>query len=160
MTSKFYDSTEPDNIPNGSDVVLYGDGKYVQTKYPYHRFGRVRWNTVLGTGDCGAADYEKGNPVYNAGRLKQWAQYRHANNWRARVYCDRADIGRAIHELGDVPRVWWIATLDGHQWTSAALLENIKETEKIVIPPNQLWACQYAGGLTAKYDTSILYGPW
>jgi hypothetical protein len=166
MPQLFYDSAfHLEDIVNDSHVMLYGDGAKTgyQLHYPQiHRFGAVRWITVLGTGSCGAADYEEGNPVYDhPGKLKQWAQYRHAHGWRARVYCDRANLSKAIRELDGTPVIWWIPTLDGNPtWTAEKLHTDILEHEKINIPVSQFWACQYRGGPAANVDTSVLLGKW
>ncbi len=166
--TKFFDSAfHLDSIPDKSDVMLYIDGSETgyQAHYPYHRFGQVRWITVLGTGDAGACDYEPGNPIYSIpGALRNWVKVRQARKMRSRIYCSRANLGRAYRELGATPGtgiIWWIPTLDNDaSWTAAKLSADVKREENIVLPAGQIWAVQYAGGPTAKVDTSILLGKW
>lgn len=149
MTTLFYDAVTPANIPAGSDACLYYDGDYAATPEDAKRFKQVRWITVLGDFyDCGIADYEAGNEVYSQpGALRDWVQGRIQAGHRARVYCNRASlpIVRTLLSGIDTYQVW-VSTLDGDHlnptWTAG------------------LWAVQYAGGPTAAYDTSVLYGTW
>jgi len=165
---KFFDSAFHLNIiPDKSDVMLYGDGAETgfQVHYPYHRFGKVRWITVLGTGSCGAADYEAGNPIFAPGELSKWVKVRLADGYRARVYCGRNNLLRCFHELGSLAQVerliWWIPTLDGNSgWTADKLSHNIAVEEGLSVPAHRIWGVQYAGGPTAKVDTSLLLGTW
>jgi hypothetical protein len=30
----------------------------------------------------------------------------------------------------------------------------------VIVDPAHVWACQYAGGVSADYDVSVLYGEW
>lgn len=147
----FFDSTRPMLIPADSAAMLYFDGRYrVDPAGPVpRRFSAVRWITVLGNWqDCGAIDYEAGNHAYAPGVLRAYVQGRASIGTRARVYHDRADTGRVLAELFGLEGHYehWLATLDGNKLTAGYL-------------PN-LWAVQYAGGVTAGYDTSILYGKW
>ena len=71
---------------------------------------------------------------------------RAAMKCRARVYCDRANLPAVRSKLEGLQYLVWIATLDGDKlsadWTPG------------------LWGVQYAGGQTAEFDTSVLYGEW
>jgi hypothetical protein len=148
MTELFYDSTQPEKIPAGADALLYGDGDYKATAEQAKRFTAVRWITVLGSPECGAADYESGNKVFGPGKLRAWAIARRAMGCRARVYTDLANLAAARAEVGGLPNVvWWLATLDGDKLSAG--YEGLP-----------VWAVQYEGGETAPYDTSVLYGEW
>jgi hypothetical protein len=144
----FYDSTQPEKIPAGAHACLYYDGIYAATAEQAKRFGAVRWITVIGDyRNCGVADYEAGNAVYdNAGALRAWVAGRHSMGTRARVYCDRSNLPKVRSELEGLDYLVWVSTLDGDKlsakWTPG------------------LWGVQYAGGPTAAYDTSVLYGTW
>lgn len=146
----FYDSVIPANIPAGSHACLYHDGDFAAhpEDAAVERLAAVRWITVIGDYDnCGIADYEKGNPVFSVNdALRAWVEGRHRNGHRARVYCDRANLPEVDELLEGLKWELWAATLDGDvlfaDWA-----------------PN-LWAVQYGGGVTAAYDTSILYGEW
>jgi len=145
----FYDSTRPDLIPAGSHACLYADGLYRATPAQSLRFAAVRWITVEGGSNpaAGCADYEEGNPVYDVpGALREWVQARTSRGMRARVYCDRATLPQVREELTGLHYLVWLATLDGNK-LDAGYTEG-------------LWGVQYAGGMTAAYDTSILYGVW
>jgi hypothetical protein len=164
----FYDAVTPANIPDGAHACLYWDGRYKATAAQAARFAAVRWITVEGgaaaAAHAGAADAEQGNPVFDPALLREWAVARKAMNARARVYTDRANLPRnwdAVSDLGNV--VWWISTLqldNGRQWTAQELAGDIGANEKITIPLDKLWAVQYAGGVTAKTDTNLLFGTW
>jgi hypothetical protein len=144
----FYDSTRPDLIPADTAACLYYDGLYAATPEQAKRFRAVRWITVLGDyRNCGIADFESGNEVYDkAGALREYVQGRVNMGARARVYCDRSNLELVRADLKGLNYLVWIGTLDGNKlspdWTPG------------------LWAVQYAGGETAAYDTSILYGVW
>jgi hypothetical protein len=144
----FYDSTRPELIPAGAHACLYFDGRYAATKQEAKRFAAVRWITVVGNyRDCGVADYEAGNAVYSkAGALRAWVQGRMNMHTRARVYCDRANLPKVRAHLEGLDYLVWLATLDGDKLS------------KNYTPG--LWGVQFAGGETAPYDTSVLYGVW
>ena len=162
----FYDAATWQNMPADSHAMLYADGRYAAPVSARRRFAAVRWITVLGGVTAGtyagAADYEPGNPVYgNPGALRAWAVKRNAMNCRARPYFDRADAARAWEQLHDLPNVYpWVATLDNQEWTAEALAANLADEWGAPIPADRLWANQYAGGMTAAYDTSRLFAAW
>lgn len=162
--TEFYDSARFGLIPAGSDAMLYADGRYQATTEDARRFNRVRWITVLGgaaaAARTGAIDYERGNLAYEGSQLRDWATARQAMGCRARVYCNRSDLPRAMSAVAGLPKVcWWLATLDGNLRSAAELAADILELG-ITLAEEKLWACQYAGGMTAEYDTSVLYGEW
>jgi hypothetical protein len=59
---------------------------------------------------------------------------------------ERADLDDHRSELDGLDYLVWLATLDGNKLSPS-------------YTPG-LWGIQFAGGPTAKYDTSILYGTW
>jgi hypothetical protein len=144
----FYDSVLPHLIPGTDHACLYYDGDFAAVPEDADRFAAVRWITVLGDFQhAGIADYERGNLVFSqSGMLRSWVTSRTALGKRARVYCDRANLPAVQAELEDLDWLLWLATLDGDKLSAG-------------YAPN-LWAVQYAGGPTAAYDTSILYGTW
>jgi hypothetical protein len=144
----FYDSTRPSAIPDGADACLYRDGDFAASPREALRFNRTRWITIGCDWDnCGIADYEPGNPVYNrSGMLRAWVTGRMGMGRRARVYSDRFNMARAEAELQGLTYEWWIATLDGN------------ELNPDFVP--HLWAVQYAGGPAAAVDISRRYGTW
>lgn len=148
----FYDSTKPSLMPFGSHALVYVDGRFSvsPTDPALKRFNAVRWITVLGNyEDAGAADYEEGNAIYGTpGALRTWVQGRASRQLRARVYHDRNDTSRVLAELFGLEGHYehWVATLDGNK-LSASFLPH-------------MWGVQYAGGISAGFDTSVLYGEW
>jgi hypothetical protein len=162
----FYDSARWGLIPSGSDALLYWDGRYAPPASEIKRFGRTRRITVLGgafaAAHAGAIDFEAGNAAYEIkGRLREWAEARKTMDCRARVYCNRSDLPKAHSLVGDLPNVcWWVATLDNKRWTLAEIAANILTEARLRIDPERIWAVQYAGGMTAKYDVSLLMGDW
>jgi hypothetical protein len=161
MTILFYDSVPAKWPLHAEYAALYLDGDWPQLQYN-GRFPNTRWITVDGHPDAGIADYELDNPVYDdPGTLLAWAQARHRNGYRARVYCDRADYGRALAELGHTPVIWWIATLDGNPgWTPALIAASIHAEYDEIIDPATVWGIQWKGGPKFDYDTSTLFGEW
>ena len=144
----FYDSTQPELIPAGTHACLYYDGEFAATPEQAKRFAAVRWITVLGNyADCGIADFEAGNAVFSEpGALRSFVEGRHKMGVRARVYCDRANLPTVRSELDGLTYLVWIGTLDGDKLSAN-------------YTPG-LWGVQFAGGMTADYDTSVLYGVW
>jgi len=144
----FYDSTQPNLIPAGSHACLYYDGDYAANPAEAKRFAAVRWITVLGDyRNCGIADYEQGNAVYSEpGALRAYVEGRKNMGTRARVYCDRANLPKVRSALEGLNYLVWIGTLDGDKLSPG-------------YTPG-LWGVQFAGGPTAEYDTSVLYGVW
>jgi hypothetical protein len=144
----FYDSTQPQLMPAGSHACLYYDGFYAADAEQARRFAAVRWITVIGDYEnCGIADFEQGNEVFSQpGALRAWVEGRKGMRVRARVYCDRANLATVRSELEGLEYLVWLSTLDGDKLSAQYTLG--------------LWGVQYAGGPTANYDTSVLYGVW
>lgn len=167
MSVIFYDSARWGLIPEGADAALYWDGRYAPPASAMGRFGRTRRITVLGgaaaAANAGAADFESGNEVFTGNQLLEWAQARQAMNARARVYCDFENLPRAYSLVGHLRCVcWWLATLEldnGRQWTAEDLAAEALRHE-VTVPLETVWAVQYAGGMTAAYDTSLLLSDW
>jgi hypothetical protein len=144
----FYDSTRPAEIPAGAHACLYYDGDYAATASQATRFAATRWITVLGNyRNCGIADFEAGNEVYSkAGALRAFVEGRKGMNVRARVYCSLSNLPKVRSELEGLEYLVWLATLDGNKLSANYT--------------SGLWGVQYAGGVTAAYDSSVLYGVW
>jgi hypothetical protein len=144
----FYDSTQPQLIPEGAHACLYYDGDYAATAAQAKRFAAVRWITVLGDyRNCGVADFEQGNEVYSKpGALRDFVQGRIDMGTRARVYCDLSNLPTVRSDLEGLKYLVWLATLDGNKLSAN-------------YTPG-LWGVQFAGGVDAEYDTSVLYGVW
>jgi hypothetical protein len=158
----FYDSARWGLIPHGARAMLYYDGRFAATPADAERFGPVRWITVLGGASSalhtGAIDYEIGNLAYDGSQLRDWAAARKAMNCRARVYCSRSDAAKAWDQVHDLANcVMWIATLDNRRWPAAQLAADLQQNWHADIPVDRLWGNQFAGGMTAAYDTSQLY---
>ncbi|MGD0376880.1 MAG: hypothetical protein ABSB01_20135 [Streptosporangiaceae bacterium] len=160
---KFYDSASRKFPQGATHVALYYDGLYaapMDEPFPYRR-----WITIEGGAAtaryAGIADFEHLNPVYDdSGRLRDWTAERKAIGKRARIYCNRSDAHLALEQTSGLPRLFWIATLDNHQWTPAELIADLKNNFGADISESELWANQYAGGTNADYDTSNLFGDW
>lgn len=164
MPDLFYDAVTPANIPAKARACLYNDGRYKASAEEAKRFSAVRWITVLGGGaaaaGAGCCDYEQGNPAFDGPSLREWALARQAMDCRARVYTDLSNAPSAHAKVGDLPNVvWWVSTLDGKQLTAAQIVKAVA-TFGVTLAEKAIWALQYEGGMTAKYDTSILLGTW
>lgn len=155
----FYDSAKWGLIPAGSDVLLYIDGRYAASHQDAKRFRAVRWITVIGTPDAGAADFEQGNAVYYGSALRTWAEGRKAMGCRARVYTDLSNVKAAYAQAGDLENVvWWLA-LYGEELTAEQLAAAARPYG-VELEAAKVWAQQFAGGPSASYDTNSLVGPW
>jgi hypothetical protein len=147
---EFYDAASPGSIPAGSYACLYADGLYKASAQQAARMKAVRWITVLGGADAaayaGCADFEAGNPVYEGSALREWVQGRQAKGMRARVYTDLANLPLVRMRCAELKYEVWLATLDGRKLSANYT--------------SGLWAVQFAGGVTAPYDVSCLYGEW
>jgi hypothetical protein len=173
---KFYDNAGYVFPDDATHIMVYADGWYgpggVEPPPPdlHQRYPYIHHITVTGeTWQAQFADYELGNPVYGVpGRARAWVEARINRGLRAVPYCDRADLHRLAVELGPTlwkdPRVrFWIPTLDGRQWSPAVLSQNIALEWGVYIPPDRIWANQYAGtrsGSGGPWDTSNLFGTW
>jgi len=163
--TEFADSDRPDDIPHTfTHAALYLDGEGAATKAQAARFQHVRWITISGNYEhAGIVDYERGNPVYEQHGLRKYVTGRTRMGKRARIYTDRADIGRAQDELAGLsdPRLWWIATLDEKHWTPELLAANCRQQFGVSISARLIWANQYGkAGPGAHYDTSRLFREW
>ena len=145
---EFYDSTQPGKIPAGAHACLYYDGDYKATAEQAKRFAATRWITVTGDyKNCGIADFEAGNSVFSKpGALRAFVAGRDEMKARARVYCDQSNLPKVRAELEGLDYLVWLGTLDGNKLSAG-------------YTPG-LWAVQFAGGMKADYDTSVLYGTW
>jgi hypothetical protein len=165
-TTYFYDAVTPANIPDGSDACLYVDGDFAAPPAAWKRFARTRGITVLGgapaAANAGCADFERLNAVYDdPGRLTEYVDARLAMGCLARVYASRSNFAKAYALVGHQRCVrWWVPTLDGHELTAAELASSIHDEAGIDVPLELLWGQQVWGGVTAKFDKSVLYGTW
>jgi hypothetical protein len=163
---EFYDSSRWGLIPAGVRACLYLDGRFRVSGDDAKRFGPVHYITVFGTAaaaeGAGCADFEAGNPQLFAGpALVEWAQARQARSERARVYCNRSDLPRALDLVGHLPAVsFWLSTLDGRTWSAAELVADIEVVERVTLPVDRVWGIQWQGGPAAFYDRSSLWQDW
>lgn len=157
---QFYDSIKPDQFPDTLHVALYFDGDYgaagraAGVKFPRDQ---KRWITIYDDyRSCSIQDFEPGNPCYNdLSMVTTFVAGRHAMDAPARLYSDRSDVARALTVVkpGDV--LWWIATLDGKDWTAEELTADLKANFNADIPADRIWANQNVG--KKAFDISDLY---
>ena len=159
----FFDSASQ-QFPSGAEyVALYGDGEFKAPQSVARRFPHVRYITVLGDyATCGIADWEAGNATFKSGVLRAWAEGRRRMNCLARVYCDRSNAQEALEQVAGLANVrWWISTLDNNpHWTAEELAADLRDNWHADIAAADLWGVQFAGGMTAAFDTSSLFGAW
>jgi hypothetical protein len=162
---RVYDAAS-EHFPAGAQYAIpYVDGRYAATPEQVKAVPHVRWNTVLGgvaaAAKAGVCDFEPGNESFaDPAALRAWADGRLAMGKLARCYTNFANLALAAERLSGLGNVrWWLATLDGVQRT-AAELAGMAARYHVTLDPGRVWAQQYAGGMTAAYDTSILLGSW
>ena len=161
--TKFYDSSDVSHFPPGvTHAAFYRDGRFAVPAGTLPGVER-RWITVLGGADAarttGICDFERGNAAYIGTNLRDWAAERHAMGKRARVYCNRADAARALAEVRGLPAIWWIATLDGREWTAAELVADLRANWHADIALGDMWGNQFTDRQNL-YDVSNLFGVW
>lgn len=169
--TKFYDASNWENIPHGSDAMLYRDGRFNAplTAPESLSLNRHRWITVTGDyRNCSVVDYEMFEPVYFPAGLRGFVRGRRSLSMDAIVYCNKSTAAEAVAALKDFGHgnlinysklYWWIATLDGIELTQAELARQMASTwEAPEITEKNLYADQYLDdGLK---DTSNLFMPW
>jgi hypothetical protein len=158
------------HLPDRASVLAYSDGRFAATRAQVARFHRVRWITVTGNfATSGAADWLPDN-TFN---LEKYVAGRVGMGVRARVYVARAFARQAMQVLGyphrgqlwDNPRVlWWIPTLDGKEWSPAALAASCAAFDA-PIPADKIWGNQWTQvprlhDPAAYADQSSLFLPW
>jgi hypothetical protein len=154
-TETMYDGVTVANLPVDARVYAgYVNGDFANYGQIIKRFpnARVFGIDVLGTDWTSASiiDWEPGNPCYTFAKLKRFVMER--ENFMphtACVYCDRANLPEVEVTLKDIWHVLWITTLDGTILTGQRTASG-----------NLIVATQYAGGLTARYDTSEVMSAW
>lgn len=160
---EFYDSTRPGLIPARAPALLYYDGRYRATAAAAKRFSLVRWITIAGGAPAadhtGVIDFEPGNLAFEGNQLREWAQARQAMKCRARVYTDLANAAAAHERVGDLPNVvYWLAAY-GPKLTAGQVV-TVLRARGADVAEARIWGLQFAGGVLAAYDTSVLYGAW
>jgi hypothetical protein len=162
---RVYDAAS-EHFPAGTQYAIpYIDGRYAATAEQVKAIPHVRWNTVLAgqaaAARAGACDFEPGNESFeDPAALRAWAQGRLAAGNLARCYTNFANLALAAGRLQGLANVrWWLATLDGVQRTATDLAA-MATRYHVTLDPAHIWAQQYAGGMTAAYDTSLLLGTW
>lgn len=161
---QFYDSALWPSAPPSTQYGLkYIDGEFAPDQRI--RFEHTRFITVHGHyRDAGIIDFEPENPAFNPWTLRRFVRGRKALNLRARVYCDRVDATEALRYLAvdglDNYPEWWIATLDGKQWTAAELAADLESHFDAPIPADRIWANQWTQVNDGEIDQSSLFGAW
>ena len=174
---EFYDSAVLGDIPKDATyLAAYHDGVYAVTSGQIARtlplVHHVRWITIENDFHSGIADFEPRNPVYdNVGTLRRWALGRHSLQMSTPiVYCDRADASKAVAQLDGLKAYYWIATLDGRDWTADELSANMAAGDPgpdgeptitpVTIAPSRIWANQNINSNDPVYDRSNLFLGW
>lgn len=154
-TLTMYDSANAASLPAGADVyAAYVNGEFANYSKVRLRFPRARIFGIDVIGDSSRAasiiDWEEGNQCFTPAALKNFVIEREKfMPHTACVYCDRANLPLAEETLKGLWHVLWITTLDGTRMTGQRTSSG-----------NLIVATQYAGGLTAPYDTSEVLSDW
>lgn len=162
---RVYDAAS-EHFPAGAQYAIpYVDGRYAATAQQVEAIPHVRWNTVLAgeavAAKAGVCDFEPGNESFeDPAALRAWAEGRAALGSLARCYTNFANLKLAFDRLQGLGNVrWWPATLDNVQRTAVELAA-MATRWGVTLDPAHIWALQYAGGMTAAYDTSLLLSDW
>lgn len=142
----FYDSANSHNVPSGVHAAVYVNGHFAWSESEIKRMAKVFRIVVFG----GAAEAHKARCIdietgdaTPAGAMPFLIE-RTKHYGDATAYCNRStrpEVQRQCERAGILSKVrFWIATLDGTQNVPGA------------------WAVQYAGGIHAAVDISVLHG--
>lgn len=140
-------------------VAYYADGQWAWSAPQVALFGRHIAITVTGNlPRARVLDVENGDATPQDARAWLLARAR-LGYADGTVYCDASSVAGVLDATGDVavPR-WWIAWYweqPGAPSREQVLAEIIRLTS-ISLPPDKLWACQYA--TYAQWDLSAVYG--
>lgn len=173
--TKFYDAADFVNLPHNKPACFYADGIYRATIADINQIDPplFRWITVTGNGRIASIiDGRPDNPLTPA-QVRGFVRERKGANQDAIIYCPRAWVAEYLQvlvddnhgDLVDYERLfWWIATLDGHDWTPAELAADIAANYHAQIREDRIWANQNnqipALGADAKADESQLFLGW
>jgi hypothetical protein len=161
MTRTMGDSTNYKNIPLDVNIVgVYGNGLYaaepadVAARFPPNKYVTV-WFDVLGNapGKCQILDVESGDAT--PARAPGWVKERRGlvKTSLPTLYCNRTTLPVLIYNCAlsnlyaaaDYQLI--VSTLDGTELINGRPLHTV---------PGVV-ACQDFGGITAKFDQSIVY---
>lgn len=175
----FYDSCRKVYPSSAHMIAVYADnggGPAECTGYPADR-DRYSIRQITRAGGAAAAayaqiiDYEPGLEAYDRpGAAREFADARHAAGDHFISYCSRVNLHRLHNELGaclwqSPLHLFWIPTLDGHQWTPQELAVSILRGWSVDIPSSKLWGNQFGqggprGSGALEWDESSLFGLW
>ena len=150
---RMFDAVNPGNIPVTAQMVAgYVDGLYAWSLADWARFPhavKVRAAVSPFTNDGHVLDVEAGDA--SPDQAPGWAQMRRAAGVHPTIYTGYGYNGQtwalvinAFHNAGIAEPEWWIAAMPGNGPN---------------LYPGTV-AHQYAGGITAPYDTSAVADYW
>jgi hypothetical protein len=142
----FYDASNSRNVPSGVHAAVYINGNFAWPESEIKRMAKVFRISVFGHGDAWrharCVDIESGDATPESALPFLIERTKHFGD--ATAYCNRStrpQVQQLCERAGILHAVrFWIATLDGTQNVPGA------------------WAVQYAGGLHAAVDVSVLHG--
>lgn len=158
------DSTEPATVPEAfavrpNGVIPYVDGQYAWTPDQVARF--PRYEAISATGDPASmrvarwVDVERFDATPDDVPLC-WESRKSFHFTDFGVYCDRSTIGDVLDATESREPLWWIATLDNHPWTPAALAADVYKQFGVTITPARVrWIQCFPMG---TYDVSRGFG--
>lgn len=174
---KFYDAANWARLPVGESCCFYGDGRYMVPSMP-QALAMIRppeYRVITVTGNAKIASIVDGlpdNEITPAG-VRAFVRARRGTAEDAIIYTPRSwlreyqvvldDDGHG--SLLDYSRLyWWIATLDGKDWTADELASDLRLNWEADITADRIWAVQNnqvpAIGPGATADQSELFLPW
>jgi hypothetical protein len=173
--SKFYDAIDVRHYPHGQPAAFYGDGRFAATGSDIASVGAPEYRLITVTGNgrlCSIIDGRPDNNI-NDTAVRGFVRERRAMHAAAIIYTPRSfvvEYQRALFDLGrgDLDSYgglfWWIATLDGHDWTAQELAQDISDHWDAMVPADRIWAVQNNQlpeiGPGALADESTLFLPW
>jgi len=176
-TPQMFDAADWRNLPHGHYCAVYGDGhpggfniptaaEVASIGAPDHRVITVRGNGRIASIIDGRPDNNLDDPTVRA-----FVRERINLGASAIIYTPRAFVrgyqralldGGATQLLFDYRKLyWWIATLDGKEWTALELAQNLAAEWDALLPPERIWAVQWDQqpqlGPTARVDVSRVF---
>lgn len=176
----FYDAADWRQLPHGQVCLFYADGQpggfNIPTPAQMESVEAPDSRTITSRGNGRIASILDGRPDNNVDdpTVRAFVRERVVAAEDAIIYTPRAFVHgyqRALFDAGTSQRLydypglyWFIATLDGREWTALELAQDLAANWDALLNPARIWANQYDQipqlGPGATADVSRLFLPF
>lgn len=173
--SKFYDAADVRNYPHGQPACFYGDGRNAVTASDIVAIGPPEHRLITTQANPRRCSILDGRPDFalTPAQVRGFVRGRKGRNQDAILYSDRemvVEYQRILldddhGDLASYERLyWWIATLDGIDWTPRDLAADLAANYHATLDPGRIWGNQNNQlpelGAGALVDQSELFLAW